>query len=157
MPVAPAPAVDASMVRAAPAAAVALGVAPAVAPAVSPSVRSSGALGAGVVAATRASQARTSALRAASGSLVTTSPPGGRAGHGVPEPSPPTAEEVAEGAGSRPQCPICLDQMYRSQDIVAQWCGHSFHRFCMMEWRVQCNEAENACPFRCQRSTAVQR
>ena len=79
--------------------------------------------------------------------------------HGVPEPSAPTAEDIeimnATPVNSRPTCVICLDHLHRSQEVFAQWCGHSFHKFCWAEWTAQTNASENSCPFRCVMDQAV--
>ena len=29
------------------------------------------------------------------------------------------------------------------------WCGHSFHSYCITEWRILCNKPEDHCPLRC--------
>ena len=68
--------------------------------------------------------------------------------HHEPVPSAPTAEEMNEA--DRPLCVICMDHLYRSQNICALWCGHSFQQYCVNEWRVQASKLPTDCPHRCE-------
>ena len=47
-------------------------------------------------------------------------------------------------------CVICQDDL--SGDLITLWCGHKFHRSCVMEWRDVCRKSENHCPYRCETS-----
>ena len=61
-------------------------------------------------------------------------------------PAPPP---MASEAGDRPQCCICLDDMLPHHEKTGVWCGHSFHSYCITEWRILCNKPEDHCPLRC--------
>ena len=49
-----------------------------------------------------------------------------------------------------PTCVICMDLKRPDQDIYAQWCGHTFHKYCLEEWRHCARKSLRACPMRCE-------
>lgn len=63
----------------------------------------------------------------------------------VPQQEPARVSEEEDG----PICIICQDTMARPQDNLALFCGHVFHRLCVLEWRVCANKTEMDCPLRC--------
>ena len=48
-----------------------------------------------------------------------------------------------------PMCAICQDDMLPSQDLLTLWCTHTYHKYCIEEWRHLCNKSEIECPLRC--------
>ena len=55
---------------------------------------------------------------------------------------PPLPREI-------PMCAICQDDMLPSQDLLTLWCTHTYHKYCIEEWRHLCNKSEIECPLRC--------
>ena len=48
-----------------------------------------------------------------------------------------------------PMCVICQMPLRASEERESLWCSHTFHRACVVEWRVCSNKGPQDCPFRC--------
>ena len=48
-----------------------------------------------------------------------------------------------------PICVICQMPLRASEDKESIWCTHTFHRPCLVQWRVLANKGLQDCPFRC--------
>lgn len=67
----------------------------------------------------------------------------------------PAAKAAARGPvpPDAPICCFCQDVMVAGgEPVEALWCSHSFHKFCLEEWRVCARKTSMDCPYRCQRS-----
>lgn len=66
-------------------------------------------------------------------------------GHAAPD------DEDSDDSG--PICVICHRSMTsargRRMGTMTLFCGHTYHRFCVQEWRRISNKGEMECPLRC--------
>ena len=47
-------------------------------------------------------------------------------------------------------CVICQDVMRpQGAETMALFCGHRFHKLCVLEWRICAGKGERDCPYRC--------
>eukprot|EP00435_Cladocopium_sp_Y103_P030122 s2283_g7.t1 len=65
------------------------------------------------------------------------------------EPEAPQAEPRQADRADFPICSICQDDMLPSQELLSLWCTHTYHKYCIEEWRHLCNKSEIECPCRC--------
>lgn len=61
----------------------------------------------------------------------------------------PVLEPEEQEDPNAPVCVICQDVMNRRSRNQSIFCGHTFHSYCLLEWRVQANKTDMECPFRC--------
>lgn len=65
----------------------------------------------------------------------------------------PAAKAAAKASppeeGEGPLCIICRAVMHNHEAREAIFCGHTFHRLCLIEWRICANKGPQDCPFRC--------
>ena len=63
-----------------------------------------------------------------------------------------SVQAVAPEGEEGPLCVICQDVII--SDGSALWCGHVFHRQCLVEWRDCANKTIRDCPYRCHEQPA---
>ena len=65
-----------------------------------------------------------------------------------PKAAIPLADAPA-GSNDLPMCVICQHGMRVQEEREALFCGHTFHKFCVSEWRRCAGRTSSECPLRC--------
>ena len=71
----------------------------------------------------------------------------------TPIPVQPKAQAIpladAPQGDPLPMCVICQHGMMVQEEREALFCGHTFHKFCLSEWRRCAGRTTSECPLRC--------
>lgn len=71
-------------------------------------------------------------------------------GRVLPTPAAKAAAAAMPEQTDGPLCIFCRSNMNSNEDCEALWCGHAFHRVCLVEWRICAGKGPQDCPMRCQ-------